>query len=209
VNTQAILNRFFYHGGPCRIDRFSYEFTGKGDDRFGSGFYFITNRLEANRYCYRADSERRFKVEGDQPTLHKVKISMKNPMLDTTIRGLTELEVGAIIMRSPIFIERLADYGEIEFEGLDTVIGYATSAMANDDKEPLINTLNVLSSDFFGEHIEAFNTAVKKVLGYDGLLAKAAGKDWFAIAWFPEQIEIVETIAYRPRSHDNDNGAAP
>lgn len=70
--TQSIFDRFFYHGSPVSIDKFSYEFTGKGTDELGSGFSFVNRRAEAIQFCELRESSRRVLASADNPTIHKV-----------------------------------------------------------------------------------------------------------------------------------------
>lgn len=63
--------------------------------------------------------------------------------------------------------------------------------------------LNSLSHDFYDEEIEAFNTVAREVLGYDGVVRKVDSKTVIAVAWFPEQIEIVSRT--KMSSMDNES----
>lgn len=206
---KSVFERFFYHGSPCSIDNFSYRFMGHGSDQNGSGFYFITQRKEAETYCELKNHHQSFLSDANNPTIHQVKLDIKKPLLSTTIEPLSEAQVKAIMRRSPILESRMVDYGEPEFDGLENVISYAAEPMTGHDDSPLILTLNMISADFYGNHIEGFNCAVRDILGYDGLLAEAEDKHWIAVAWFPDQIQIVKRIPYHAPSHDLDEGIAP
>lgn len=206
---KPVFERFFYHGSPCSIDKFSYKFVGRGMDYNGSGFYFITKRKEAENYCGLKDHNSKFLEDANQPTLHKVKLSINKPLLNTVIEPLSLAQVKALMRQSPNLEARLVDYGEPEHEGLETVMNYAAASMTGHDDSPLILTLNMIATDFFGDHIEEFNTAVKGILGYDGLLANAGDNHWVAVAWFPDQIQIVQRIPYTEPSLHDDEGATP
>lgn len=209
MSGKPIFERFFYHGSPCSIDKFSYEFAGKGTDQMGSGFYFTTERKEAEKYCVLKRHNSAFLEAADNPTLHKVKLRISNPLLSTTIEPLRTCRVKALMNRSPNLSERLADYGDPDFEGLDKLMSYAAESMTGHDESPLIMTLNMIATDFFGDHISEFNAAVRDILGYDGLIADAGNKHWIAVAWFPEQIEIVSRITPRDPSIDYQSEVSP
>lgn len=209
MTNNEIFDRYFYHGSPCSIDTFSYKFLGHGMDHNGSGFYFITQFKEAKNYCEFKRHHEKLITDASQPTIHKVKLAISNPLLNTTIEPLSKTQVKAIMRRSPVLEQRIVDYGEPESEGLENVINYAAESMIGHDDSPLILTLNMLSTDFFGDHIEEFNCAIRDILGYDGLLAQAEDKHWIAVAWFPDQIKIVQRIPYREPSNDLDEGMTP
>jgi len=59
--------------------------------------------------------------------------------------------------------------------------------------QSVLRGLNNLSNDFFLGEIRAFNDAVQKVLGYDGVIHRLVDrKHYFLVAWFPEQIKIID-----------------
>lgn len=204
----SVFERYFYHGSPCSIDTFSFKFTGQANAQNGSGFYFITSLKEARVYCENRESSK-FSFDEIKPTIHKVKLKIGNPLQASTVQPLTVEEVKALMHKAPDLLAQLADYGDVDLDGLDAVMSYAAEMIAGNDEDPLIHSLNMIATDFFGQHTEAFNHAVKDLLGYDGLIARAEDNDWFAVAWFPEQIQIVERIPFRERSLHQEEGMAP
>ena len=208
MTANSVFERYFYHGRPCSIDKFSFKFTGKANAQNGSGFYFITSMKEARVYCENRESSK-FSFDEIQPTIHKVKLSMENPLLASAIQPLTVDQVKLLMHKAPDLLLHLADYGDVDLDGLDAVMSYAAEMIAENDDDPLIHSLNMIATDFFGQHTEAFNNGVKELLGYDGVIAKAEDNDWFAVAWFPEQIQIVERIPFRERSLNHEEGMAP
>jgi hypothetical protein len=199
--SKSIFDRYFYHGSPVCIEEFSYEFTGNGTDELGSGFYFVNVRNEAIRHTEIVESNGKTIQVASNPTLHKVKLSPQNPMSSTTIRALNEREVEQIITRSPIYQERLEDFGDVGRLGIKKVLKDAVRGFAGNDCGPLILTLNDLSGDFYGKNIEAFNQAAREVLGYDGVYRQYEPNAWIVCAWFPEHIDIVSRI--KVNSPDN------
>lgn len=208
MNHSALLDRHFYHGSPSCIEQFSYDFADRGRCALGGGFYFINTINEARHYCEFEEGKKKFLADLIQPTIHKVKLDFKNPLIATQVHPLSEGQVREIIQRSPVLDQSLTAFGDVEFEGRKTLMKYAMGNRAGNDEDPLLRTLNMLATDFYQEHIEAFNIAVREVVGYDGLLSNENGH-WIAVAWFPEQIKIVERIPYRVATHDRDGGLTP
>jgi hypothetical protein len=192
--SKSIFDRYFYHGSPVCIEKFSYEFTGNGTDELGSGFYFVNVREKAIRHTEINESNGKTIQVASAPTLHKVKLSPQNPISSTAIRALTEYEVEQLITSSPIYKERLEDFGDVEQLGVKKVLKDAVRGFAGNDEAPLILTLNDLSGDFYGKDVETFNRAARTVLGYDGVFREYAPNAWIVCAWFPEQIDIVSRI---------------
>jgi hypothetical protein len=200
---KSIFDRYFYTGSPVSIDEFSYEFTGVGVAELGSGFYFINSQAEATSYCKPRESNRQLFGADLNPTLHRVKLALHNPLDCKTIRALSVHEVKELIIRSPTFMEGLEGFGEVQREGLNKVLGRAAQSYAGHDDCPLIQTLNDLSSEFYGREIKVLNTALRDVLGYDGVFRKVDSKIWIVAAWFPEQIQIISRT--KVISHDHES----
>lgn len=188
--TASIFDRFFYHGSPVSIDKFSYEFTGKGTDELGSGFNFVNRLAEAIQFCELRESSRRVLASADNPTIHKVKLNILNPLDSKAVRALSIHEVAQLITRAPNYLEHLEGFGDVEREGLKKVLGRAIPGFVGNEG-PLLQVLNSLSHDFYDDEVEAFNTVAREVLGYDGVIRKVDSKIVIAVAWFPDQIEIV------------------
>lgn len=204
---KSIFDRFFYHGGPTSIEKFDFAFTNQGTDQNGSGFYFITDRTVANGYCEVRESNKQVNGNAGTPTLHKVRLKILNPLPESKIQPLRYHQVRTLLLKSPMIDEALEGFGEMAREGKEKLLNQAIANLVDNDESTLIKTLNTLSYDFFGDHIEAFNLAVKEVLGYDGVIAKN-GKDWTAVAWFPDQIEIVSRTPKIQRTHEDEGPGA-
>jgi hypothetical protein len=201
--TTSIFDQFFYHGSPVSIDKFSYEFTGRGTDELGSGFNFVNRRSAAIPFCDLRESGRRVLTEENNPTIHQVKLNIRNPLGSKTVRALSMHEVEQLLTRAPNYLEHLEDFGDIEREGLGKALERAIAGFSGKDKGPLLQVLNDLSSDFYDDEIEAFNTVAQDVLGYDGVIRKVDSKTVIAVAWFPEQIELVSRT--KISSMDNES----
>ncbi|AYG48415.1 hypothetical protein DV532_29705 (plasmid) [Pseudomonas sp. Leaf58] len=181
-----------YHGSPFCIERFDYAFTEHGDDIFGSGFYFATHLDEALKYASDKSS-----LSTDQlrinPTIHIADITMKNPLPSDYEGEITQAQVREIIRLAPQESreEGLWKWGDLGSDSQASVISDAAPAYAG--FQSVLRGLNNLSNDFFQGEIRAFNNAVQKVLGYDGVIHRLVDrKNYFLVAWFPEQIQIIE-----------------
>ena len=82
---EKITNILAYHGSPVNIDEFRYEFTNKGNDQLGSGFYFTTDKNEAlgygkNIHTVELTFKKLLDADKDKPKSneHRLKISKAN-----------------------------------------------------------------------------------------------------------------------------------
>lgn len=182
---------FAYHGSGVRIDQFDFKFTEQGNDQLGSGFYFTTDEDDANCYAL-ATINNMPKLGGDtEPTIHKVSICLKNPLPAEKVELLNSAQVRHIIANAPNLDDRLENWGDIDYEGRQKLLSQAVSAYC-DCNEALVRTLCKLSTDFFPGDVKAFNDVITEVLGYDGVVMSFGHKTHY-VAWFPEQIKILET----------------
>lgn len=199
----ATKKRFFYHGAPCSIDTFDFKFTGHGTDQHGAGFYFISDRNAASAFCDENEVTRRAGLSSS-PTIHKVKLSIENPLDTSKIGGLTFAQAKAIISRVPNVEEKMWDFYDLGSMSLDAALNDAARMCSQFHDGELIRRINALSYTFYGnENIRELNHALKDVLGYDGVIHKE-DKDVIMVAWFPDQIEIVQRIKYKDLSLEDE-----
>lgn len=179
-----------YHGSGTNIEEFKYEFTNQGADQLGSGFYFTTDKAEADSYQNRLKPGESEKFGGqNQPTTHEVYLSLKNPLDASKVQKLTTAQVKNILKAAPNLDDALSNWGDVGYEGKAAVIKTAAETYAGMEQE-LLKTLNAISNDVFGNNIQAFNSAVRKTLGYDGVVSDIGNKKHY-VAWFPEQIKSI------------------
>lgn len=193
----------FFHGTCGKIERFNFEYTNKGNDQLGSGFYFTSCPIEAGGF---ANDERR--AGNAAPNVVAAFIKAKNPLPAERIQPLSEREVLCIVHAAPNLDEALSDWGDVDFEGVDVILRRAVEAYVGDDETPLLRTLFKLANDFYDDDIEAFNRTVEETLGYDCVVQEMEDRKHIAV-WYPEQVvfpycdnclypEIEETILERP-----------
>jgi hypothetical protein len=201
-----IKKRFFYHGAPCTIESFDYKFTNQGNDQYGSGFYFTPCKTTATSYCIPNGVVQANGIPYT-PTLHKVRLNLENPLDSQHIQPLTLAQCIEIITRAPDYEEVLGDYYDLGRERLDVIIRKHAKLYSANDETPLLNTLNLLANDHYGDNIRELNTVLKDVLGYDGVV-DTVGRTMIAVAWFPEQIEFVQRIK-NPKKELEEEGPTP
>lgn len=172
----------FFHGTCGAIEKFDFAFTNDGHDQLGSGFYFTTCPSEAAGF---ANDLRR--AGNAAPNIVAAFIEAESPLEAEHVQPLSKPEVTTIIEASPNLEEALSDWGDIEFEGRQSVIERALDAYVGDDEEPLLRTLFKLANDFYDDEVEAFNRVIQSTLGYDCVVHKMDDKMHVAV-WFPEQV---------------------
>ncbi|WP_455233249.1 ADP-ribosyltransferase-containing protein [Geopseudomonas aromaticivorans] len=189
-----------YHGSGTKIDQFSYEFTGIGNDQNGSGFYFSTDINDAIGYCTGTLNGQPKPGGMETPTVHHVRLHLENPLDCQTTGELTRAQARNFIERAPNLDDALSNWGDVDHEGREAVIRRAVSAYTPNDSadgEParLLRWLHSMANDFYPEDVEAFNRSVQAILGYDSVVERFEknGKAHY-VAFFPEQVEILEHI---------------
>jgi 2'-5' RNA ligase len=202
-----------YHGTGNTagiLDRgFSYEFADKGNDAFGSGFYFSTEERTGRRYTTARIDPEVPKLGGESsPGILQVYLSIQNPIkINATKSGnaidqmpeLTRSQVSKLIRLSPD-IDNLDDgpltnWGDVSYEGKATVLKKAIDAYVGGNGLALAN-------DFYSGQIESFLNNYRDITGYDGVQVQFPSGEQHYIAWFPTQIK--SAIANRGTFDPND-----
>lgn len=182
-----------YHGTGTTIEAFDPSFTGKGNDQYGSGFYFTTNQDEAVGYTgVTSGSE---KIGGiDSPNVVDTHLNIRNPIKisGTSLRDsgvkLTQKQAFDILMKAPNIMDAetspVGDFSPAYWDEGPTkrvIMGVAKSFVG----ENLVS----LENDFFKDDATAFRQALNDVLGYDGVVQEYENGTKHYIAWFPNQIK--------------------
>lgn len=142
------------------------------------------------------------------PTIHKVRLKLENPLNTSFIGGLTHAQAKAIIMKLPNLEEKMWDFYDLGSMTLEAALNDAAKMCSQFHNTTLISRINALAYTFYGnDNIRELNQALKEVLGYDGVIHKE-DKAYIAVAWFPEQIEVVQRIKVQEKSLD-DEGPTP
>ncbi|MBB4861212.1 hypothetical protein HNP46_000023 [Pseudomonas nitritireducens] len=199
-----------YHGSPCRIEQFSYDYNKDSAASLGHGFYF-TNKLNvAKGYTERHHSNHDLQFANETPTIHKVRVTLNNPMDSKHKQALSRAVVRSLITCSPCLDTALANNFDVDFQGKKECIEEACGWYCDYYDRPLAETLSSLSTDFWQDHNEAFSRLVYELLRYDGVVAYdekgGVRGDIIVSAWFPEQIEI---LAYLDPKLERDSSFEP
>lgn len=184
-----------FHGSGVDFEEFDFAYTNQGVDQLGSGFYFTNDRKEAESYCF-AEREGCSKLGGlSSPTVHEVFLNIRNPLPAEHNGGLTRSQAEALLRGSPDLQDVLTNFGDVDREGEAVALNRAVKAFLGWDDAPQLRLLFMVANDFYPEteHIEAFNRQVRKVLGWDAVVADLPGaapgtEKRHVVAWFPDQI---------------------
>ena len=186
-----------HHGSSKDFDSFDPALIGKGNDAWGGGFYFTTEKWTADSYSGRRDGSREFYLAITNPIRVDGVESMS--MMDVE---LTPEQNRQIILAHPDLQlqpdemdERsnpLANYSP-EFWDRKHHTPEQLRSMANRVYEKYFSGANwVHIEDFYGrEYGREFIEAVSNATGHDGVevdFGPEEGK--FFVAWNPEQIKL-------------------
>lgn len=192
--------RVVYHGSGTRIDAFSYAFAGRGNDQLGSGFYFTTDRTEADKYQTRTKDEANKLGGAFAPTTTDAFLALQNP-LDADASGTVTAKQAAAIIRKAPASSRSA--GLQNWNEAGRLTPQVAQAYAFTD-EVVVRKLFALANDFYGTNVRAFNEAVRDVLGFDGVVKHFDNGTAHYVAWFPEQIKSATDNRGTFDPHDPD-----
>lgn len=174
----------YYHGTSSNIDKFDLSRTGKGNDQYGSGFYFANNPETASHY---SSASGEYEYHGDKPKSQNVipvHVSIKNPIDKDDERPLSRAHIHALITSSPNHEETLGDnWGHIPSEGYHRVLRNAIDAYSD---IPRYHAMNSLHNDFYGKHPEEFLKNFKKITKHDGVISEGGR---ILTAFSPNQVK--------------------
>ena len=146
-----------YHGTGTSIEEFLPEFTGQGNDQYGSGFYFTTDRETAEGYTTRTLNDQGKPGGMDNPNVIPAYLNIRNPLVvearDTP--NLYQIEVPA--SQAVKIIEKMPDIMDLE----NSILGdFFDDYWESGPKRSMINrlareydwTLGTLATDIFRDH---------------------------------------------------------
>lgn len=172
---------------------FSHEFIDKGNDQFGSGFYFTNKPDTAQGYTKSRLNPTLEKIGGEEsPGVIDVYVSMKNPIVVNDQRGvaasapkLTDKQVRKLIESAPDIKDPdgpLSNWGDVRSEGYENVLNAAIEAYKD-------SGFHSLANDFYVGHTQDFLKNYSKVTGKDGVVIEFPTGEKHLVAWFPEQVK--------------------
>lgn len=183
-----------YHGTGTNIEEFLPEFTGQGNDQYGSGFYFTTDRETAEGYTTRTLNDQSKPGGTDNPNVIPAYLNIRNPLVVEAREtpNLYQIEVPA--SQAAKIIGKMPDIMDPE----NSILGdFFDDYWESGPKRSMINrlareydwTLRTLATDIFRDHPTEYRQAVRDVLGYDGVQVNFPSGEKRFIAWFPNQIK--------------------
>lgn len=172
-----------YHGTSADFNEFDYGKIGTQGRAEGAGFYFTNNQSVAKGY----GSTMEVYLSIEKPLAYDAKPFSK-PILKNIIKRVAEIESERDGMS--IGDGFLSNFGDVNYEGLDSVLREATNLIADD--ETAVDQLSGIVGS--GVNPEVVNQATKEVTGYDGIIAKGFGNqgdssNTIYVSFFPNQIK--------------------
>lgn len=177
----------YYHGSGQDIEKFDHKFIGKGNDAYGTGFYFTNRPDVASNY-----------VNGPSPNVMPVHIRLENPIHHDDETPLKRHHIEAIIKAAPNHIDTLSNFGDVKFEGYRKVLNAAVDTYQDHSK---FDGMNTLHNDFYQGHHDKFLNNFKKITGHDGVIVKKPDDHNILSIFHPSQIKSAISSTYSRRSN--------
>ena len=187
-----------YHGTGADIDAFDLSRSGSasGAEQYGIGVYTTTNPTLASGYA--------------NSTVQNANVlplftRMSNPISDQTVKKLTKAQIKKIIEQSPDLDEHLWNFGDVGYEGKNSVLNKAVNQTYDYQRETMLDSLHLIANDFFSNDPVAFNNAAAKVLKKDGVIVDFPKiNEKFNIPWNANQVRS-RFAAFDPMKRDSAN----
>jgi hypothetical protein len=212
----------YYHGSGNIQDiannGFNPELTGKGNDQYGSGFYFTNNPSTASGYATSRLGADTPKLGGeDSPGVIQSFIRLENPLeLDATAaRNLND----GVIDLNPEQVRSMLNYSKALKRGVDAEDmnplgdhyesfwdGGVEDWMLDDIAKKYAGTnIQTIESDLFDGDSMAFRDALSEATGYDGVkVTFPESGEVHVIPWKSDQIRSINA-AFDPAKKDSSN----
>lgn len=152
-----------YHGTASDIQKFDTAYAGKGNDQYGSGFYFSDNPEIANSYVHgNTDIS-----HNAAPNVIPVYLSLKKPIYTSDTKPLSKDHIRRLIKSAPDHMDTLSNYGDVDYEGYNSVLNSAVNAHID---IPKFHAMNHIHNDFYNGNTQEFLKNFKKITGHDGAI---------------------------------------
>jgi len=185
-----------HHGSSKDFDSFDPSFLGRGNDAWGNGFYFTTQKMTADGYS-RGRGSREFYLSVSNP----IRVDGREAMSMIDVELTPEQNREIVLAHPDLQIQPdemedrsnpLADYST-EFWSRDRHSPEQFKSMAEKVYREHFSDANwVELESFYGrDNGHAFLKAASKATGHDGVevdFGPEEGK--FFVAWNPEQIKL-------------------
>ena len=189
------LEMFHGSGNVDGFHEFKPEFTGKGNDQIGSGYYLTNDIKDAGRYT----------DDTQGSGIVMAFVSVQNPIDtdgDLTL-DFTKEQLAGILKKAPGIYDvdesSMGDWHDIWSEG-----GVQDWMIEDVAEKIMTSDLNALENDFFPEDSGLFRQLVHEATGYDGVVKRFDDGTVHFSAWFPNQIKasVGNEGKFDPNSND-------
>lgn len=171
--------KVLYHGTPNDFTQFNYDFIESNGTALGKGFYLTDSKDVANGYTGKNGKVMELYAVIEKP-LSLTEKNIKKAQYKKFVKAVDKATKG----------EYLSNYGEVEYEGYNTVLNRALEDFRYDDND--VDLIHGVLNASGLEWEEGFRL-LKKTLGYDGVIQQnfnGTGSTVF-IPTLPEQIKSV------------------
>lgn len=171
-----------YHGSPNDFTVFDKQRVGKGNDQYGSGFYFTTDNKNANGYGR---------------NVFKEYLNITNPFfVDGSKQGqaikdisFSSEQVYEIIKKHPMLYDidesPLGDFYDIWSDGIEDYM--------IDDLSYQFDNLYDIEYTLFRGYENDLHDAIKQVTGNDGIQVNLSNEKFY-VSWFPNQAKNTDNL---------------
>lgn len=186
-----------YHGTDTLFDSFDNSFTGAGNDAYGSGFYFSNDESTSRGYGKHMKKvelalENPLIVDGRKGSIMDIEISQKDVV--KLLQGHPDIYVDPKQADEEDRFNPLGDY-VAEYWDKDTWTKEEIDRMITKVAKEYFDTpsnFSYLSNLYGQENATEFRVNTKRALGWDGVKVEFDEGLAHWVAWFPEQIRIVD-----------------
>ena len=163
-----------YHGSTNSFEVFNFDHIRGNGSEFGVGFYTTTNKdlalIYAKPYLYTYEFEgRKSFVPGE--------------------RQLTREDIKTLIEHIQSETDFLSNYGEVEFEGYERVLGWALDNVYNEIDDD-IEMLGGIACTCGDDYTTVYN-AVYELFGFDSIQATMNESELY-IATTPRAVKLIK-----------------
>ncbi len=174
-----------YHGTPnAEFTVFDKNRVGKGNDQYGAGFYFATDKVASSHYGSRViesylNIKKPIKVKNGVPNLIEANIRLTSKQAYEVVKRLPDIYDSE---ESP-----LGDYFDSYWEvGAED---WMIRELAEQYRE-----VGYLDSDLFRHYPNELHEALRDVVGYDGVEVSFDSGEKFYVAWFDNQMKLTSNL---------------
>lgn len=189
-----------HHGSSAEFDSFDSGRLGRGNDSWGNGFYFTTEKRIADGYSDGRGS-REFYLAVENP----IRVDGKEAMSLVDVQLTPEQNRSIVLAHPDLMIQPDADS-----DRQNPISDYSPEYWEKEHHTPqeLRRLAERVAREYFDEagwvelesfygreNGQAFLQAVSKTTGHDGVEVDFGGEDGkHYVAWFPEQIKLSSNL---------------